>query len=64
MTAETHNERVVGRGRWKAYSACGPGKAGAASASTCDCALRSVDESSRDPSHVVSAALAGVRRGL
>ncbi len=34
------------------------------SGSSRKCALRSVDESSRDPSHVVSAALAGAGRGL
>jgi hypothetical protein len=32
--------------------------------SRCDCALRFVDEPSRDPCHVVSAALAGAGGGL
>src|SRR5207302_335531 len=43
---------------------CEAGKPDAASDSTRNCALRSVDESSRDTHHVVSAALAGAGGGL
>jgi hypothetical protein len=39
-------------------------KEGEANRSRCDSALRSVDESSRDPCHVVSAALPGAGRRL